>query len=862
MYYIFPFPGPSSRWVRDAALGVVGGTPRRFVGAMKGWFRKTFRSTPSPEHEVHDPAGLSLSDSGYRYLADGEGQGRLGDTGSPSVNPGQHYPGQQIFHGNRSEHFAQATPSHRRTRSADSSYSYDDQGTPALLPSGGSRDFISDEEEYMTQLALALSVSEQEARTSRRTTQAYSSPRQLGTPEGDVASPHDAIERSTSAHQEGADESIPGSILATKYWTIKKISYGEKLADGFYDPVGAFPEFEDGANDEAYVPCPELGTLASLPFLDEDHREVLLVDREADPDLLALEEEASKVVATCSTDEERAKALGSMVIQRMGGGKLPYGELKTAWLSESSALKKVEGTLVVRIGKLKVGMSRQRALLYKVLADKVGIACQMINGNYYFNSCPEEGGRHYDDGRAVVRFAEKDYVVDLMSDPVGLYFVPHSDDNIASQEEGPPSLDSSKPSWIQQELEATSNLVSTIEKLMRTSSSKFADDQSMDANALDALDALLSRGNSQVRSDNDDDSPTGREKEEEGETRAEGASVEGQPAAAGAGGDPSKIPSPSDGASGAEDIGEPGKPTTKDKDAEDAENDFKSQVASMHYNMEQGSWEIKVEDVQLGERIGIGTFGEVYRGLWKGTEVAVKRLIDQDLTEPLKREFLGEVSIMRRLRHPNVVLFMGVITATSNLAIVTEFLPRGSLFKLIHRSGVQIDLRRRLRMAEDVAKGMHYLHTCEPTIVHRDLKSPNLLVDRNWCVKVSDFGLSRMKHATFLSSKSNAGTPEWMAPEVLRSEPSNEKSDIFSFGVILFELATMSVPWEGYNPMQVVGAVAFQDKRLDIPEGVNGAIADLIRACWRTVPSERPSFDEILKLLRGSIRQMSTASKS
>merc|ERR1712176_1167375 len=139
-------------------------------------------------------------------------------------------------------------------------------------------------------------------------------------------------------------------------------------------------------------------------------------------------------------------------------------------------------------------------------------------------------------------------------------------------------------------------------------------------------------------------------------------------------------------------------------------------------------------------------------------------------------------------------------------------------------------------------------------IVHRNLKSPNLLVDRNWCVKVTDFGLSRMKHSTCLSSKSNAGTPEWMAPEVLRSEPANEKSDIYSYGIILYELLTGKVPWEGLNAMQVVGAVAFQDKRLAVPEGVNPQVAELMKQCWASAPGDRPSFEKILSVLRGVIR--------
>ncbi|EXB69108.1 Serine/threonine-protein kinase [Morus notabilis] len=255
--------------------------------------------------------------------------------------------------------------------------------------------------------------------------------------------------------------------------------------------------------------------------------------------------------------------------------------------------------------------------------------------------------------------------------------------------------------------------------------------------------------------------------------------------------------------------------------------------------------EIPWEDISLGERIGLGSYGEVYRGEWHGTEVAVKRFLDQEILGESLAEFMKEVRIMKRLRHPNVVLFMGAVTRAPNLSIVTEFLPR-----LLHRPNNQLDERRRLRMALDAARGMNYLHNCTPVIVHRDLKSPNLLVDKNWVVKVCDFGLSKVKHSTFLSSRSTAGTAEWMAPEVLRNEPSDEKCDVYSFGVILWELSTMQQPWGGMNPMQVVGAVGFQHRRLDIPDDVDPAIADIIRKCWQTDPKLRPTFAEIMAALK------------
>uniref|UniRef100_A0A7N0UQS5 non-specific serine/threonine protein kinase n=1 Tax=Kalanchoe fedtschenkoi TaxID=63787 RepID=A0A7N0UQS5_KALFE len=263
-----------------------------------------------------------------------------------------------------------------------------------------------------------------------------------------------------------------------------------------------------------------------------------------------------------------------------------------------------------------------------------------------------------------------------------------------------------------------------------------------------------------------------------------------------------------------------------------------------------GDCEIPWEHLVVYERIGLGSYGEVYHADWNGMEVAVKKFLDQDFSGAALAEFRREVRIMRGLRHPNIVHFVGAVTRPPNLSIITEFLPRGSLYRIIHRPHGYIDERQRLKMALDVAHGMNCLHTSAPTIVHRDLKSPNLLVDNNWNVKVCDFGLSRLKHNTFLSSKSTAGTPEWMAPEVLRNEPSNEKCDVYSFGVILWELATLKLPWSGMNPMQVVGAVGFQHRRLEIPKEVDPLVARIIWECWQQDPSLRPSFAQLAVALQ------------
>ncbi|XP_042055626.1 probable serine/threonine-protein kinase SIS8 [Salvia splendens] len=266
---------------------------------------------------------------------------------------------------------------------------------------------------------------------------------------------------------------------------------------------------------------------------------------------------------------------------------------------------------------------------------------------------------------------------------------------------------------------------------------------------------------------------------------------------------------------------------------------------------------IQWEDLQLKEEIGQGSLAVVYRGIWNGSDVAVKVYTGTQYDEETLADYKKEIDIMRRLRHPNVLLFMGASCTKERIAFVTEYMNRGSLFKTLHRSNQVLDIRRRLRIALDVSTGMNYLHHRNPPIVHRDLKSSNLLVDKSWNVKVGDFGLSKLKYSTFLTARSGRGTPQWMAPEVLRNEPSTEKSDVFSFGVILWELMTERIPWSNLNAVQVVGAVGFTNSRLDIPHNVDPQIASIISECWASNPEDRPSFKDMIPKLEKLLVQAS-----
>uniref|UniRef100_A0A2P2L5V9 non-specific serine/threonine protein kinase n=2 Tax=Rhizophora mucronata TaxID=61149 RepID=A0A2P2L5V9_RHIMU len=159
--------------------------------------------------------------------------------------------------------------------------------------------------------------------------------------------------------------------------------------------------------------------------------------------------------------------------------------------------------------------------------------------------------------------------------------------------------------------------------------------------------------------------------------------------------------------------------------------------SSSELHLEDKDFDIQWSDLTLKEEIGAGSFGTVHRGYWHGSEVAVK-ILERDFYAEGFKEFLSEVAIMKRLRHPNIVLFMGAVTQPPHLSIVTEYLSGGSLHKLLRSpyAYLILDERLRLNMAYDVAKGMNHLHQLRPPIVHRDLKSPNLLVDSTYTVKV------------------------------------------------------------------------------------------------------------------------------
>jgi serine/threonine protein kinase len=179
--------------------------------------------------------------------------------------------------------------------------------------------------------------------------------------------------------------------------------------------------------------------------------------------------------------------------------------------------------------------------------------------------------------------------------------------------------------------------------------------------------------------------------------------------------------------------------------------------------------------------------------------------LEKILTETLSS--LHIFSHVLQMSKAHVVAFLGASIAAPKLAIILEFMPGGSLYRAIHRRRRNnlgaFPLLKSLWIAFGIAKGMSYLHAQYPVIIHRDLKSPNILLGTNVReVKITDFGLSRLRVASFVNT-GPGGTPEWMAPELLRQDPFDEQSDVFSFGVILWELIMCEKPWRDDHPMQI-----------------------------------------------------------
>ncbi|XP_074373215.1 RAF-like serine/threonine-protein kinase 20 isoform X1 [Apium graveolens] len=270
---------------------------------------------------------------------------------------------------------------------------------------------------------------------------------------------------------------------------------------------------------------------------------------------------------------------------------------------------------------------------------------------------------------------------------------------------------------------------------------------------------------------------------------------------------------------------------------------------------------IKNSDLEELRELGSGTFGTVYHGKWRGSDVAIKRINDRCFAgkpseqERMRDDFWNEAIKLADLHHPNVVAFYGVVLdgPGGSVATVTEYMVNGSLRTALLKNEKNLDKRKRLLIAMDAAFGMEYLHG--KNIVHFDLKSDNLLVNlrdphRPIC-KVGDLGLSKVKCQTLISGGVR-GTLPWMAPELLNGSSSlvSEKVDVFSFGIVLWELLTGEEPYQDLHYGAIIGGIVSNSLRPPVPEFCDPEWRSLMERCWSAEPSERPNFTEVANQLR------------
>ncbi|XP_052142482.1 serine/threonine-protein kinase CTR1-like isoform X1 [Oryza glaberrima] len=673
----------------------------------------------------------------------------------------------------------------------------DKGGDPADRPAGssgggGSKSWAQQAEEaYQLQLALALRLCS----------------------EASTAPDPNFLDSAVAAADDHHRDAPSPQSLSHRFWVNGSLSYSDKVLDGFYLIHGMDPFVWTLCNDlrdGARVP-----SIESLKAMNptESSVEVVLIDRVVDYDLRQLISTAIDVSRSRADSREITTRLAGIVSSKMGGSvaSTEEHELCPWWRDSAGFLKISSGSVVLPIGKLSIGLCRHRSLLFKTLADTISLPCRVVRGCRY---CKSAGA-----ASCLVHFGnDREYLIDLIGNP-GFLSEPDSLLN------GLSSISVSSP--LRPPKYNSADIVNNFKSLAKqyfldcqSLNMMFNDPAAVSGTVVDLDEAMGSNIGPNL-------SPaTNSDFQANFSHRSRGAQSSGQD----------------------------GNFLIQKSSPEDTQSAQSDPFSDISLDIEDLI--IPWSELVLKEKIGAGSFGTVHHADWNGSDVAVKILMEQDFHPERLKEFLREVAIMKSLRHPNIVLFMGAVTQPPKLSIVTEYLSRGSLYRILHKHGARenLDEKRRLSMAFDVAKGMNYLHKRNPPIVHRDLKSPNLLVDKKYTVKVCDFGLSRLKANTFLSSKTAAGTPEWMAPEVIRDEPSNEKSDVYSFGVILWELMTLQQPWSTLNPAQVVAAVGFNGRRLEIPSSVDPKVAAIMESCWTKEPWRRPSFASIMESLKPLIR--------
>ncbi|XP_048334113.2 serine/threonine-protein kinase STY13 isoform X2 [Ziziphus jujuba] len=285
-------------------------------------------------------------------------------------------------------------------------------------------------------------------------------------------------------------------------------------------------------------------------------------------------------------------------------------------------------------------------------------------------------------------------------------------------------------------------------------------------------------------------------------------------------------------------------------------------------------WAIDLSKLDIRYVVAQGTYGIVYRGTYDNQDVAVKVLdwgedgiATAAETAALRASFRQEVAVWYKLDHPNVTKFIGASMGTSDLKIpsknptdgnnshpsraccvVVEYLPGGTLKKfLIRNRRKKLALKVVVQLALDLARGLSYLHSKK--IVHRDVKTENMLLDAHRTLKIADFGVARVEAQNPRDMTGETGTLGYMAPEVLDGKPYNRRCDVYSFGICLWEIYCCDMPYPDLSFADISSAVVRQNLRPEIPRCCPSALANIMKKCWDGNADKRPEMDEVVRML-------------
>ncbi|KAF8785600.1 Integrin-linked protein kinase like protein [Argiope bruennichi] len=257
---------------------------------------------------------------------------------------------------------------------------------------------------------------------------------------------------------------------------------------------------------------------------------------------------------------------------------------------------------------------------------------------------------------------------------------------------------------------------------------------------------------------------------------------------------------------------------------------------------------INLKELSFNYKIAVKPSGETWRGMWQQNDIVAKILNVREVKPRVVRDFNDEYPRLRIFSHPNVLPVIGCCCQPPTLIVINQYMPYGSLYTVLHEStGIVVDTAQALKFAIDICKGMAYLHTLEPYIERLYLSSKHVMIDDDLTARIN------MADAKFsFQEKGKMYDPAWMSPEALQKkqdETNVKASDMWSYAMILWELATREVPFADLSPMQTGMKIALEGLRVTIPLGISQHMSRLIRICMNEDPGKRPSFEMILPIL-------------